>query len=136
MSNAIQLADMLNRLGELGISRPDAIDLRRISMTLHRWHELECGDGNDYGSWCIVRGQLQNDAFVYDDAGLPHLERHWHQGPGRSGPSYDRVPDRERGALDRLARIMKGYPDLVPYVQGDPRGCALYVLRKADIREG
>jgi hypothetical protein len=43
------------------------------------------------------------------------------------------VPDRERGALKRLAAIMKGYPDLVPYVQGDPRGAPLYICSKAYI---
>ena len=28
------------------LSDDDAQALRRISMTLHRWHELECGDSN------------------------------------------------------------------------------------------
>lgn len=45
-----------NRLLALGFSFEEASTLRRISMTLHRWHEMECGDGNDYASWCIVRG--------------------------------------------------------------------------------
>ena len=40
--------EMISRLERSGISREDAFTLRRISMTLHRWHELECGDGNDY----------------------------------------------------------------------------------------
>ena len=46
----------IDALQSAGISYHDAIALRRISMTLHRWHEFECGDGNDYSSWCIVRG--------------------------------------------------------------------------------
>ena len=45
-------------------------------------------------------------------------------------------PYKENGALKRLAGIMASHPDLVSYQQGDPRGCALYILNKKDIREG
>jgi hypothetical protein len=38
--------DCIRALETAGISYDDAAQLRRISMTLHRWHELECGDGN------------------------------------------------------------------------------------------
>lgn len=37
------------------------------------------------------------------------------------------TPDRETGALRRLATIMARYPSLAYYVQGDPRGAALYI---------
>ena len=47
-----------------------------------------------------------------------------------------RLTDRERGALKRLAKIMARYPGFQSYVQGDPRGCALYILRPGDIPEG
>lgn len=30
------------------VARDDAKALRRISMTLRRWHELECGDGSGH----------------------------------------------------------------------------------------
>ena len=46
------------------------------------------------------------------------------------------VPDRETGALKRLAAIMARYPQLSAYVQGDPRGAALYILRPGDVPEG
>lgn len=46
------------------------------------------------------------------------------------------IPDRERGAIKRLKRIMKCYPTLRPYIQGDPRGPALYILRPGDVPEG
>lgn len=49
--------EMISRLTALGINSDDAWHLRRIAMTLHRWHELECGDGNPYGSWWITRGR-------------------------------------------------------------------------------
>lgn len=48
---ALQTEEMLRSLERLGITRNDAEALRRISMTLHRWHELECGvehGGVDY----------------------------------------------------------------------------------------
>ena len=136
---------MLNRyncvdaLCRAGIAHSDASALRRISMTLHRWHELECGDGNDYASWCVVRGTWFNDSargrvFVHDDNGAPYEERHPHS-PGMK-TVYTRLADRERGALKRLAAIMARYPGFQAYVQGDPRGASLYILRPGDVREG
>jgi len=137
-------------LCDAGISYEDATALRRISMTLHRWHELECGDGNSYGSWCITRGKRQTLSiaaheaagetkintlrqFVHDDDGAPYIEHHHYtHGQGKDSVSYAAIPDRERGALKRLAKIMANYPGWASYVQGDPRGCALYILRPAD----
>ncbi len=120
-----------------GITCDDANALRRISMTLHRWHELECGDSNDYYSFALVRGRKSGGKFEYDDDGSPHIERHANAAcrPG-STTDYTRIPDRERGALKRLAKIMARYPGFRSYVQGDPRGCALYILRPDDVREG
>lgn len=121
--------DCIGRLIDVGISYDDAVSLRRISMTLHRWHELECGDDNGYSSYCIARGKRGAKAteFEYDDSGRPYLETHAHYGDGRavySGP----IADRERGALKRLAAIMARYPGFASYVQGDPRGAALYIM--------
>jgi hypothetical protein len=113
-----------DRLLSAGISYPDAVSLRRISMTLHRWHELECGDGNNYASWCISRGKKTDGVFEYDDNGKPFLERHPHTS---SKAQYTPIADRERGAMKRLAAIMAGYPNLTAYVQGDPRGASLYI---------
>ena len=113
-----------DRLQNAGISYQDAVSLRRISMTLHRWHELECGDGNDYASWCIARGKKIGKVFEYDDNGKPYIERHAHTS---NTPTYTLIPDRERGARKRLAAIMANYPKLTAYIQGDPRGCALYI---------
>ncbi len=136
-----QTHDMLQRLQNAGIDREDAWALRRISMTLHRWHELECGDDNGWASVCIARGYKAVDMsapdkrqFIYDEEkGRPYLEMHPNNG-GRT--RYDRIPDRERGAQKRLASIMARYPTLTAYVQGDPRGAALYILRPGDIPAG
>jgi hypothetical protein len=112
-----------------GFTMPDADALRRISMTLHRWHERECGDGDDHGSWCIVRGHKKNGAFEYDDAGKPFMEYIPHS---PTSARYTSIPDREAGARGRLAAIMARYPGFTAYVQRDPRGAALYILRPGD----
>ncbi len=124
----------LDQITKAGLSYDDACALRRISMTLHRWHELECGNSDNYTAWCLVRGKKPNKCeFEYDDDGKPFLERHSNMG---GKPSYSPIPDRERGALKRLAEIMKRYPTLSSYVQSDPRGCSLYLLRPDDVPQG
>ncbi len=135
-----QALQQISRLQQEGITRDDALALRRISMTLHRWFEMECGDGNDYTSWSIVRGEKRTPHpadprnFHHDDDGKPFIERHFHRGPPE--PRYTAIPDRETGARKRLAKIMKRYPELLAYIQTDPWGCALYILRNSDIEPG
>jgi len=139
--------DSIQTLQSAGFSYEDACALRRISMTLHRWHELECGNSNNYGSWAIVRGRnvktipdhiptlkTSRTEFVHDDAGAPFLEHHhYRHGAGKDTVSYTLIADRERGALKRLAAIMARYPGSASYVQSDPRGCSLYILRPGDV---
>lgn len=138
--------DCLSRLQAAGFDYEDACALRRISMTLHRWHELECGNSNNYASWVIIRGDWEkHDArraprqpdgsrwpkvFKHDEAGKSFLKRLAHT---EKGATYTPIADRERGALKRLGKIMARYPGFAYYVQGDPRGCALYILRPTDI---
>lgn len=113
-------AEVIHRLGSLGIDYQSAEQLRRISMTLHRWSELECGDGNDYSSWSIERDETTGKPFL---CVYPH-----------TGKSYRRpVADREAGAKKRLAKIMANFPGLLPYIQGDPRGASLYILKADDV---
>ena len=115
--------EMISRLERAGISREDAFSLRRISMTLHRWHELECGDGNDSASWSIERDET---------TGKPYMVTYPHTGKSRRSP----IPDRESGALKRLKAIMERYLGKSAYVQGDPRGASLYILNPGDVPEG
>jgi len=107
--------------------RADGEALRKISMTLHRWHELECGDSNEHGSWAIERDGDEPDS-------KPYMVRHSYRGDGKTYRSP--IPDRETGARKRLAKIMTRYPGLTAYVQGDPRGCALYILKPGDVPAG
>lgn len=117
-----RLADTLRRLG---FESHEVDTLRRISNALQRWYELECGMGDDMRDWCIERD---------DDSGKPYMVTHIH---GKAGTRTFRHPvaDREAGALRRLKAIMEGRP-LSYYVQTDPRGAALYILRPGDVPEG
>ena len=100
----------------LGIPIEDANILRRAQLTLHRWAELECGDGNDYASWAIERDETTDK---------PYMCRYPHDGKMHRSP----VADREAGALRRVAEVCKRN-SLHFYHQTDPRGCALYVARE------
>ena len=64
--------EMIARLQKEGVTLDEALALRRISMTLQRWHELECGDSNNYGSWAIERDD--------NGDGPPFMVYHTHQG--------------------------------------------------------
>ncbi len=112
---------LINRLQELGFTYDEANQLRRIEMTLHRWAELECGDGNDYCSWSIERDE---------ETGKPFMVTYPHDGKSRRR----KIADREAGALRRLRQMLASKPELDFYQQTDPRGCALYLVRKADLR--
>jgi hypothetical protein len=117
---AARLTAQENALCALGFTPDEADRLRRVSLTLRRWHELECGiDGG-----CIER----------DDAtGRPY----WRADSGRRWP----VADRETGALLRLQSIIYARNARMPepvwtYIQPDPRGAALYILRPGDVPAG
>lgn len=119
---------MIESLKREGITEDDALALRRISMTLQRWFELECGDGNSYGSWAIERDEQTE---------VPYMVRHHYaHGQGKDRTTKTRIPDREAGARKRLAAIMARYPSLAAYIQTDPRGASLYILRPGDVQTG
>lgn len=110
--------ECLDNLRRIGITHDDAIALRRIAMTLHRWHELECG--------------TDTSAIEQDET-----TKKWHWYNATTGKrSRASIPDREAGARKRLAKIMANYPTLTAYVQGDPRGASLYILRPGDVPDG
>lgn len=162
---ALRQTQQENTLINLGFTRAEAESLRRISMTLHRWHELECGvDGGG-----VERDETTGKTVWYS------------QHTGRRTP----FPDRETGAKKRLQAIIDArnsrevrhtacdrcgldiegvapfnewrdrgnnagdehhrhapakddgsYGPVAAYIQGDPRGAALYILRPGDVPEG
>ncbi len=107
---------MLNRLTNIGISEQDALALRHIAMTLHSWHERECGiDGG-----CIERDEKTGKAYWLNSDTMKRYP----------------IADREKGALKRLNALMKSYPGLGVYIQGDPRGASLYIMPPKSVPEG
>jgi hypothetical protein len=148
---ALRQAEQKNTLMALGFTRDEAEQLRRISMTLQRWFELECGNSNDYKSWSIERDE---------NTDIPYMVEHMHVVARPGGSLYSnsntyrtRVPDRETGARKRLDKIIKARNErqtpicanyygvattyqVGAYIQGDPRGAALYILRPGDVPEG
>lgn len=140
MPSQKQKFELFARLQSLGFTYAESQTLYRAQLTLHRWDELECGDGNDYASWCIERDEESGKPFM---ATYPH-----------TGKSYRRaIADKEAGALRRINAAVKarndrqGKPsgiaesfglsrDVIPYHQGDCRGCALYLIQANDIPTG
>lgn len=115
-STAKQRAEVVSRVCGLGVTYTDALALRRISMALHRWYELECG----VDDVAVERDETTGKPFCRNVV---------------SGSRWG-IPDREAGAKRRLAKIMARYPSLAVYLQTDPRGAALYILRPGDVPEG
>jgi len=128
---------LIERLKALGFSYDEAQALRRIEMTLQRWAEYECGDSNDRFSRSIERDET---------TGKPFWCVQWHnENKTRKTPTADR----EAGALRRLKAIIetrnarfftkngKSFKDAVQaYHQGDPRGCALYIVPNSELKDG
>lgn len=104
-------ARFYSRMSELGFSYAETETLRRAQITLRGWAEKECN------------GEIQRDETT------DKPRRYYGRDMDRSAPT----PDLEKGALARVAATMAAHPELVSYHQTDPRGCALYVLRKADV---
>ena len=116
-TKAQRIARFYADMAKMGFSYDEAQALRRIEMTLRSWSELECGSD---------RGAIERD----ETTGKPYwISSH-------TGKRTHAVPDREAGALKRLAAIMAKHPDLIPYHQTDPRGCALYVVPNDRIPAG
>ena len=124
-------------LVSLGFTTGESDALRRISLTLHRWAEHECN------------GVIERDETGRPFWSNPHTGRH----------GVAPVADRETGAIKRLKTILssrnqrvitrmnepttlQGCLDqvldvsLAYYVQGDPRGAMLYILRPGDVPDG
>ena len=110
---AERYANLSRRLGDLGMVPGEIDALLRCSRVLSTWAEHECN------------GEIQRD----EQTDKPY----WYN--TYSGKRIGRTADRETGALNR-ARTICARHGLAVYHQGDPRGCALYVLRPGDVPEG
>ena len=125
----------------LGFTESEVASLRRINSTLQRWHELECGTES---------GVIERDEATGKPYWVNYTRRYLGANDARMRSP---VADREAGALRRLEKIMSAVnerrfvgdaastldsrcDDLTTYIQTDPRGAALYILRPGDIPEG
>ena len=102
-------------LQTLGFTVTEAQALRRISMTLHRWAENEC-------EGLIERDENRNNRPFWSN-------------PGSGRHFVAPVADREAGAMKRLRAIFARH-SLTYYVQRDPRGVTLYIIRPGDVPDG
>lgn len=140
-NEALRRARLDSYLLTLGFTETEVSSLRRINSTLQRWHELECG--TDHG--VIERDEATGKPFC-----ISYTRRYLGANDARMRSP---VADREAGALRRLASIMREVnerryvgdaastlapycDDLTTYIQTDPRGAALYILRPGDIPAG
>lgn len=108
----MRIADFYARMSALGFTFQETETLRRAELTLSRWSEMECG--NDNG--CIERDEATGKAYWLNSTSMRRT----------------RIADRETGALKRVKAVIAAHPELTYYHQTDPRGCALYILRKSD----
>lgn len=131
-TKAMRRADLVRRLSGLGFNHGEIQRLRRIQMTLHRWAEAECN------------GEIERD----EATGKPErVSQAWINGMADKRYAWP-VPDRESGALKRLAAIVdernrreksgdtrrsSSARHVTAYHQGDPRGCALYLLTREQL---
>lgn len=95
----------------------DIAKLLRIEKKLRRWHELQCGADAGHVEEVGEEGS-GNWEFV---------NRHGHRSPIRN------ATEQARKTLNAFKTVD---PDLLFYVQTDPRGCALYLLKKSQVESG
>ncbi len=96
-----------DRLATLGLSWEEAETLRRASMRLHRWAEMECNHD-------VQRDETTGKVTI----------RYAYASGDISKPQP--LADRETPALKRCKAIADAH-GLVFYHQGDPRGAAVYI---------
>ena len=111
-------------LGYAPVVEKDAETLRRAELTLTSWAEEVCNgtierpwEGTVDGPDTYVGNRPARSIGGYRDSS------------GRFHTEFMFVPDREAGALRRVAEVCKRN-GLEFFHQGDPRGCTLYIARQ------
>ena len=93
-----------------GMNQDEIHALLRASKVLSTWGENECN------------GYIERD----EETGKTYR-------CNGDGKRLYKTADRKTGALNRAKRITESHGCQV-YHQGDPRGCALYLIRSGDVR--
>jgi hypothetical protein len=109
-----RIANIFAQLQAMGLSRAECEQLRRDSMRLHRWGEMECN--HDVSRETIPGKVTIRYSLANGDITKPQP-----------------IADRETPALKRCQAIAKAH-GLVFYHQGDPRGAAVYIGKAEALR--
>jgi hypothetical protein len=120
-------ARFVEMMGTLGFTADETCALLKAERTLHRWAELECGTGDDRVSISVERDE---------QTGKPFRRVQYMGAGGKWQDRREPCRDMESAALRKIRAMFSGKSTLAFYVQGDPRGCALYVLRHGDVPAG
>lgn len=113
------MTEMIKELRRAGFTHNETRTLVRLSRRLHRWYELKCG--NEYG-------YIERD----DSTGVPY----WCSSNGRIRV---RVYDDEAETRNHIEHIVSNRNARRPgdplrvYIQSDPRGASLYLIREGDV---
>ena len=99
---------LCGQLDAHGVTQDEVDALLRCSRVLSTWAEHECNGA-------IQRDEKTDKPYWYNC----------------TGERMGRTSDREAGALRRAKTICERH-GLTMYHQGDPRGCALWVIRPRD----
>jgi len=114
-------------MGRVGFTTEETETLLKAERALQRWAELECGTCDDRRTVSVERDEI---------TGKPFRRVQFHSYAGKWVDRREPCRDMEAAALRRVAAIAAAHPGLSFYHQGDPRGCALYVLRPGDVPSG
>jgi hypothetical protein len=116
-SKTLRTLRLAQSLAHFKLSPEEIAKLLRVEKKLRRWHELQCGveaghveeiGGEGSGKWEFVN-------------------RHGYRSP---------IRDAGKQAEKALNAFTDENSDLFIYVQPDPRGCALYLLKKSQVESG
>ena len=114
-------------MGRVGFSAAETETLLKAERALHRWAEMECGTGDDRHTVSVERDE---------QTGKPFRRVQFYSYAGKWVDRREPCRDMEAAALRRVAAIAEAHPGMSFYHQGDPRGCALYLIRPGDVIEG
>lgn len=121
---AVAFYQMMERVG---FTTTETDILLKAERALQRWHELECGTGDERVSVSVERDE---------ESGKPFRRVQFMSAGGKWIDRKEPCRDMEKAARKRIASVLEGKAGLSAFIQGDPRGCALYILRQGDVPEG
>lgn len=127
MTKRQRAARFFEVMAGLGFTTDETETLLKAERALHRWAEMECGTGDDRHTVSIERDE---------QTGKPFRRVQFYSYAGKWVDRREPCRDMEAAALRRVSAIAEAHPGMAFYHQGDPRGCALYLVRPQDVIPG